>query len=121
MEVGRQLGFFSEYRWAYEIVTMQQAILIAPLIAGMYWYPSMFERDAEGIVKVPSASDSTDEGHQFVLNKYDAHRDLWRVPNTWGDGDYFIPGELLHRLLREEGEVAQITEIKIPKALKAAA
>lgn len=121
MEVGRHLGFFTEYRWAYEIVTMQQAILIGPLIVGAYWYPSMFERDREGIVKVPGPNETTDEGHQFVVNKYDAKHDLWRVPNTWGDGDYFIPGDLMHRLVREEGEVAQITELKIPVALKAAA
>lgn len=115
MEIGRRLGFFSEYRWAYTMRVMQQAIEVAPLIAGTYWYPSMFERDAEGIVLVPKASDSPEDiGHQYVLNKYDAKRDLWRVAQTWGDGYWYIPGELMYRLVREEGEIAQITEIKLP-------
>ena len=113
MEVGRALGFYSAYRWAYTIRTMQQAILTGPLIAGTYWYDSMFERDAEGIVKVPNAGAYTESGHLYVINKYDARRDLWRVPNTWGDGDYFIPGDLMLRLLREEGEVAQPDEIRL--------
>ena len=113
MEVGRLLGYFTEYRWAYTIRTMQQANELAPLIAGTYWYPSMFERDGEGIVKMPGKYESAgDLGHQYVLNKYDAKRDLWRVPNTWGDGYYFIPGELMYRLVREEGEIAQITEAR---------
>lgn len=116
MEVGRQLGFYSAYRWAYTIRTMQQAILTAPLIAGTFWYDSMFERDAEGIVRVPKASDSTDAGHLYTINAYDAKRDLWRVANTWGDGDYLIPGDLMFRLVREEGEIAQPDEIKLPRA-----
>jgi hypothetical protein len=95
MEVGRQLGFYTEYRWAYTMRTMQEAILKGALIAGTYWYDSMFERSPEGIVN--------------------AKRDLWRVPNTWNDGDYFIPGDLMYRLVREEGEIAQPSEIKLPK------
>jgi hypothetical protein len=112
MEIGRRLGFFSEYRWAYTMRVMQQAIEKAPLIAGTYWYPSMFNRE------VPKATDSAgDLGHQYVLNRYDAKRDLWRVAQTWGDGYWYIPGDLMYRLVREEGEIAQITEIKLPKKL----
>jgi hypothetical protein len=114
LEVGRALGYYSEYRWMYTVAVMQQAIVRAPLIAGTLWYDSMFERDEDGIVGMPGPNESTDAGHLYTINGYDAARDLWRVPNTWNDGDYFIPGDLMHRLLREEGEVAQPTEIKLP-------
>lgn len=114
MEVGRALGIFPEYRWAYTLRTMQEAILVAPLIAGTYWYDSMFERDSEGIVGVPTPTATTDSGHQYVIGKYDAHQDIWWVRNTWADGDYGIPGDLMLRLVREEGEIAQPTEIKVP-------
>jgi hypothetical protein len=120
MEVGRALGFWSEYRWSYTMRTMQEAILLGALIAGTYWYDSMFTRDAEGIVMVPGPNDRTDAGHLFTINGYDAKRDLWRVPNTWADGDYFIPGDLMYRLVREEGEIAQPSEIKLPTAKRAA-
>lgn len=125
LEVGRQLGIFSAYRWAYEIETMQRAILAGPLIAGTFWYDSMFERDAEAIVRVPGVNERTDAGHEYVLGAYDAHRDLWDVEQTWeptpeeattlpyGGWVYRIPGDLMHRLLREEGEVAQIDEVKL--------
>lgn len=114
MEVGRALGFYTEYRWAYELRTMQEAILVGALIAGTYWYDSMFTRDAEGIVKVPGPTERTDSGHLYTLRGYDAKRDLWTVANTWGDGDYLIPGDLMYRLVREEGEIAQPSEIKVP-------
>jgi hypothetical protein len=121
LEVGRGLGFFTEYRWTTTIRGMQEAIVRAPLLAGTYWYDAMFTRDAEGIVKVPGPNERTDSGHLFTIRGYDVHRDLWTVPNTWGDGDYLIPGDLMFRLLKEEGEIAQPTEIKIPKGWKAAA
>jgi hypothetical protein len=118
LAVGKNQGYYSEYRWAYEILTMQEAIVKAPLIAGTYWYPSMFTRDDKGIVKMPGEGESPVGGHLYCINGYDAKRDLWRIPNSWGDGDYFFPGELMHRLLREEGEVAQVDELKLPKAKK---
>lgn len=118
LEVGRQLGIFTEYRWAYEIRTMQEAILTAPLIAGTWWYNAMFDRNVDGVVNTPLPDDQPVGGHLFTINAYDAKRDLWRVPNSWGDGDYLIPGDLMHRLVREEGEIAQITEIKLPKLPK---
>jgi hypothetical protein len=115
MEVGRGLGFWDVYRWMYEVRTMQEAIVRAPLIAGTYWYTSMFERDKEGIVADPGPAGSIAGGHLYTINGYDAERDLWRVPNTWNDGIYWIPGSLMLRLVREEGEIAQPDEIKIVK------
>lgn len=111
LETARKLGWIDRYEWMYTIRTMQEAIPIAPLIAGTYWYDSMFERDDEGIVKVPRSFDSTDSGHFYTVGKYDAHRDIWWVRQTWGDGDYGIPGDLMFRLLKEEGEVAIVTEL----------
>lgn len=111
LEVARRFGWIERYEWMYTIKSMQQLILIAPLLAGTYWYDSMSERDAEGIVKSPRSFDTTDSGHLYDIHKYDAKRDIWWVANTWGDGDYGIPGDLMHRLVREEGEIAIATEI----------
>lgn len=117
MEVGRALGFYSAYRWAYTIRTMQLAIQHGPLIVGTAWYDSMWNRDAEGIVETPADDAEAVGGHLYTLNAFDAHRDLWRYPSTWGDGDYWLPGELVHRLLREDGECAQPDEVKLPAHL----
>lgn len=114
LEVGRQLGFYTEYRWATDMRTMVEAILHAPLVAGTTWFESMFTRDAEGIVRQPGPNGAEAGGHFYVLRGYDAHRDLWTAANTWGDGDYKIPGTLMYRLLKDGGEVAQPSEIKLP-------
>jgi hypothetical protein len=114
MEVGRALGFYSAYRWAYTIRTMQQAIVRAPLIVGFNWYDKMWDRNSDNVVREPAPDDEPVGGHLFVLNAYDARHDLWRYPSTWGDGDYWLPGDLVYRLLREDGECAQPDEIKLP-------
>lgn len=125
MEVGRELGIFTAYRWAYTIETMQRAILTGALIAGTYWYDSMFERTElkpgpgavlQGIVKLPGPNERTDAGHLYTIRGYIKERGLWIIPNTWDDGEYLIPDELMHRLLREEGEVSRPDEIKLPRA-----
>ncbi len=121
MEVGRTLGIYKAYRWAYTLRTMQEAILFGALIAGTYWYPSMWDRrelkgegvKASGICTLPSATEQPAGGHLFCLNGYNAARGLWRSPSTWDDGDYLITDELMFRLLREEGEIAQPDEIKL--------
>lgn len=113
LETARSLGWVARYEWLYTIRSMQEAILIGPLVAGIYWYDSMFDRDAEGIVIEPRSFDTADSGHFITIRKYDARRDIWWCPNTWGDGDYGIPGNLMHRLIREEGEIAIATEIDV--------
>lgn len=113
MEVGRQLGLYSEYRWLYTLTEMQQAILDRPFAVGTEWYPSMWERGRDGVVKMPGTYEPSAGGHFYILNGYDARRGLWRYPSTWGDGDYLIPDELVYRLIREGGEMAQPTELKI--------
>lgn len=111
MEVAKDAGVISRYEWMYTMKSMQQSILIAPLVAGTNWYREMWNRDSEGIVQMKADDRGTSAGgHLFILRGYDAKRDLWINPETWGDGDYLIPGELMHRLLRESGEVSIITE-----------
>lgn len=127
LEVGRKLGVFSAYRWAYEIETMQRAIVDGPLIVGTLWPVAMFERDAEGIVRKPTATEwQWAGGHEYVLGAYDARRDLWDVEQTWAPFDeeksmpysgwvYRIPGDLMHELIRRDGECAQIDEVRLAK------
>ena len=69
---------------------------------------------------MPRSDATTDAGHLYTIRGYDAHLDLWIVANTWGDGDYKITGDLMYRLVHEEGEIAQPSEIKLPTVRKAA-
>lgn len=132
METGRTLGYWAVYRWIYDMPNTLRALEKAPVIAGTVWYPSMFERDAEGIVRKIGVNESPVGGHQYVLGAYDAKRDLLDVEQTWAPNTYEvgmpykgwvyrIPGEIMYRLIREEGEISQPDEVKMPKKLKAAA
>lgn len=114
MEVGKRRGYWSEYRWAQTFEDMRTWIHnTAPLIAGTYWYPSMWERDAEGIVSVPRPGESPVGGHLYCVNGYNPKRDMFRSNSTWGDGVYLIPGDLMRRLFEEEGEAVFPTELKV--------
>jgi hypothetical protein len=113
MEVGRALGVYKSYRWIYTVAEMQRAILDGPIVLGTLWYPSMWQRRADGVVYQPPSGEEAVGGHMWIVNAYDHRRDLWRHPSTWGDGDYEIPGDLMHRLLHEEGEATQPEEIDI--------
>lgn len=111
-EVAKKAGAISAYQWMYTVKEMQQAILIRPIVMGTNWYYDMWERDNENIIKFKASDPGQNVGgHFYVLNGYDAHRDLWRNPETWGDGDYWIPGDVMYRLLREDGECAIAVEI----------
>lgn len=113
MEVGRAAGVFDRYEWFYTMDSAHRIIALQPFVVGAIWYREMWERDDEGIVKFRATDQGTSAGgHFFVINGYDAERDLWRNPETWNDGDYWIPGDVLFRQLREDGEFAVPTEIK---------
>lgn len=120
LETARALGWISEYRWAYDLPTMQAAILKAPLIVGTDWYAEMWNRDNKGnVVFDPDEDGEWVGGHLYTLNGYEPGRG-WRYPSTWDDGDYWISDPLMLRLIRQSGECAQFTEVKLPKLRKSA-
>lgn len=130
METGKALGIWTAYRWIYDTANMERAMQTRPLIAGTNWYAEMFERDREGIVRIPPKTASPVGGHEYTLGAWIKERGLWRVDQTWQPTAaeaslpykgwcYFIPGELMARLVREEGEIAIPDEVKLPKLPKA--
>lgn len=110
-EVARRAGWYGAYYWGYTLATAQEGIARAPLVFGTNWYDSMYSRDAEGIIRI-AANSPTDGGHFYTVNGYDHKRGLWRIYQTWGDGYYFIGDDDLHRLIREGGEFALVTETR---------
>ncbi len=109
LKAARNNGWIDAFYWGYTLRTAQEAILRAPLIFGTYWYSSMYDKDDEGIIRItPNAT--PDGGHLYCVNGYDAKRGLWRIHQTWGDGYYYIGDKDMFRLIREEGEMALVTE-----------
>jgi hypothetical protein len=118
MRAARARGFISAWYFGYTMDTAHRIIAVKPFIMGSIWYDSQMQPDAEGIIRITPNAKSVG-GHLFALNAYNAKRGLWRIPQTWGDGDYFISDEDLHRMLREDGELSVFEELPTPKALPA--
>lgn len=114
MQVARRLGLITKYEWLYTLEGMERAIQSKPLIFASDWYPWMWERDREGIVRNRPQKGTTAGGHQYELNAWDMQRGLWRYPSTWGDGDYLLDDALVYDLLRDGGECTVPDEVALP-------
>lgn len=112
MKAARKNKWISAWRHIYTLDTGQAAIQIHPLIAATNWYPSMDDRDSNGVIRI-SVNDRTDSGHLYALNGYDPKKGLWRIANTWGDGDYYIEDETLFRLVHEAGDLIIVEETPV--------
>lgn len=113
MEALRRRGVIGGYWWAdTEDVALDALAADSATVNGTDWYPSMWQRDAEGIVRMPGPTERPAGGHLWCAAAYDARRDLVWHPSTWGDGLYGIPGDLYRRLQREGGECAVMRDLR---------
>jgi hypothetical protein len=113
MKVGQARGWWTGYRWAYDLDTLLTTIKDSrPVIVGTNVYESQFQKDHEGIARIRPGSRQAG-GHYYVLNGYNPRKGLVRSPQTWGNGDYFYPVEDMRQLLeREDGEGVIPDEIR---------
>lgn len=128
MRVAARLGFFKEYRWAFDLRDLVMAIAYkGPAVLGVNWYPGMFDTDADGFIH-PTGSIAG--GHAILAygvkikwtsggllrfwksrtwEDVDLDRSYAKLHNSWGkdwgqDGACKISLRDLGRLLDEHGE-----------------
>lgn len=119
MKAALRRGYCSRYLWTRVTqVAIQTVLNVAPIMCGTWWYPSMMRRDAEGIIRIRDAAGAPDSGHWYTVNGIDLKLGLVRIPNTWNDGDYWLPIEDWERLHREDGEFALFDELVVSPAKK---
>lgn len=100
------------------------------IVIGSNWYLAMDEVGSDGFIKSPKTTDTPIGGHAYRINWYDTKKDGYLVFNSWGNewgipilgqttftGTGYLRRADLERLLREDGEVASATQVKI-KAVK---
>lgn len=106
------MGRASEYRWAWDVPTIVDAILTkGPVVVGTNWYSSMMMLD-EGFLEVYGGIAG---GHCYVLNGVSTVKGIVRVKNSWGrgwgnKGHAYLSLEDLERLIGEDGEACMAVE-----------
>jgi hypothetical protein len=109
------LGFIGEYRWAFDLNTLSNAILSeGPVVVGTNWYENMFYPNSKGIVSIGG---SIAGGHAYLVNGVDTKAKYYRIKNSWGrswanKGMAKISFADMERLIGEDGEVCLAREIK---------
>lgn len=112
METLQKHGLIRGYYWGYTVDVVFRALATKVAIAGTNWYSSMFDKDAEGIIKVDQRSGLAG-GHCYCINGYDPVRGLLEIAQSWGDGSYYISADDFFLLLRDDGEFCVVDEVRV--------
>jgi C1A family cysteine protease len=95
-------------------------------IVGTNWYVQMSDVDDRGFMREPASNmDTPIGGHAWHVIWYDQKKNALLMRNSWGkyfgqalkngdrNGFAYVRLEFMERLLREDGEIAAPTQIKI--------
>jgi hypothetical protein len=110
----RDYNFIRTYRFAKTVHEIAVTVLsYGPVVMGTNWYNGMFTPDAHHRIR---PTGTVAGGHCWVIRGYDRNSGLFRLRNSWGkswgaDGDAFISGPDLTKLLSEQGEACVPSKI----------
>lgn len=83
-KVLQSLGLIREYRWAFNMPTLIDAVLrLGPVVMGTYWTRGMWEPDDKGFIH---ATGPIDGGHAYVIDGLNVREAKARILNSWGTG-----------------------------------
>lgn len=111
-------GLIGEYLWAWDLETAVRWLLTkGPLVLGTNWYDSFYAPDDEGVLELLPYT-SVVGGHAFIADGINVDKGLVRCLNSWGpnwgrNGAFYLPLELLERLIAEDGEACMATELAV--------
>lgn len=112
-QVGKEWGFFGEYRWCDHVYEVMHAIATeGPVVLGIDWLENMFEPDSRGLLNVtgPVAGGHCLLARGIILAADNGFGfDVIQLSNSWGEGwgvggDAFIRTEDLAHLMDQGGE-----------------
>lgn len=112
----KRLGVISEYRWAYTLDDVVQAVLnLGPVVVGTWWYTDMFMPNSKGVI---TATGQKAGGHAYVINGVNVKKRMFRIKNSWGrswgkNGHAYISFDDFDKLLKDWGEACMAFEKKL--------
>ncbi len=115
----KTLGYVTRYVWTHNAQTAMTWVLAqGPVLIGINWYSSFDKPDKSFVLKVtPTAK--VRGGHEVLVVGANMENGLFRCMNSWGEnwgehGRFWLPAELLQRLLNEGGDCVSPTEVLVP-------
>jgi len=119
MKAGVELGWYSEYRWAFSELDLRLAIgYHGPAVLGISWYAGMTEPAPDGIIRPEGFYEG---GHAILCNGVNIKKRLYRLHNSWGaswgkNGECFLSFDDMAKLLADQGEACIPVKRLRPKA-----
>lgn len=118
MKALKNSGIINSYMWTNSVTELARWISkFGPAVIGVNWYDSMFTTDKGGCLNI-GPDDKIAGGHAIAVRGWNAKRGLFRLVNSWGPnwgdgGQCWMSGEMMERLMAEDGEIALPTEVRV--------
>lgn len=115
-KIMQQLGYIESYHWAFSAEDVKRWVLArGPVVLGTTWYSEMFVPSPAGFVQVKGEESG---GHAYLCNGYDNITGAFQCTNSWGlqwgiNGQFWLAGEDLEKLLRRAGEACAAIERRL--------
>jgi len=111
-------GLISGYTHCTDLNSALAALSQQPVIAGINWYDSFDEPDADGNITIGRRA-QVRGGHEICLDELDVEGQRVGFTNSWGtgwgvDGRAYISWADFKRLLSEDGDVTVFTPLDQP-------
>ena len=116
MLVGRERGWWSGFRWAFNMLELRAALEEGPVVIGVDWYSGMYETDGGSLFPVGQVVG----GHCILVTGYSPRRKVgsitspaFRLRNSWSadwgvNGSAYIAADNLDKILFQAGGEAAV-------------
>lgn len=117
-KAAQKAGLISGYTHCTDLDSALKALSQQPVIAGINWYDSFDDPNADGLIKIAKGA-QVRGGHEICLDELDVEKQLIGFTNSWStswglEGRAYLSWADFKRLLGEDGDVTVFTPLSEP-------